>query len=372
MKENTTALNSDRALSDPRLPGTKDLIFGPDELGEGFGTHFLEMGRDPDGETPVRCALIRYLPATAEPAEFYQRPAVLFVHGMTDYFFQRHVAEFFHQQGFAVYAIDLRKCGRAWREGQTWHHVTDQATYGEDLTIATSLITRSHASVTVVGHSTGGLNVTMWAARVRRNATDMPESGYVRLHRQIAGVVLNSPWIGLQFDALTMLVVTRVFPILAKFRPATLIPGGINPLYGKTLHVSQRGEWDYNLELKPLAPRPKFVTWLVGVVREIRRFHTGGYPTGVPTVVLCSDTHRFTRRYSPSSHQADLILKPSQMREHAHLASPDVEIAVIPGAMHDVFLSAAPVRANALETTLEWLQRTVVPRHRELMSNRAQ
>ena len=112
-------------------PSAADLTFLPDELGEGFGQCFLELGADPDGESPIRCTLVRYCPGAADDS-FFARPAMLFVHGMTDYFFQDHVARHFHERGFAVYGIDLRKCGRSWREGQTWHHVSDQSLYDED------------------------------------------------------------------------------------------------------------------------------------------------------------------------------------------------------------------------------------------------
>ncbi|MBC2681752.1 alpha/beta fold hydrolase [Corynebacterium sp. 4HC-13] len=319
------------------------------------------MGKDPDKQSPVRCTLVQYNPeGESDDGNFYSRPALLLVHGMTDYFFQAHVAQYFHSKGYAVYGLDMRKCGRSWREGQTWHHVTDQSLYDTDLTIASTLITNSHPTVTLFGHSTGGLDVTMWSARLRRASIDMPESSAAQLYSKLAGIVLNSPWFGLQFDAATKLVVTSIFPTLGKLSPSLRLPGGINPLYGKSLHSSQQGEWNYNLELKPLAPRPKFLPWINGVVREIRELQSGKYSTGVPTLLLCSDTHSFKKgRLTEDTYTSDVILKPSQMREYAQKANKNVEVAVIKDAVHDVFLSRPHVRAEALETTAEWLERHV-------------
>ena len=51
-------------------PSAADLDFLPDELGEGFGHYFLELGADPDGESPIRCTLVRYCPDSANDSFF--------------------------------------------------------------------------------------------------------------------------------------------------------------------------------------------------------------------------------------------------------------------------------------------------------------
>ncbi|WP_225723450.1 MULTISPECIES: alpha/beta hydrolase [Corynebacterium] len=307
-----------------------ELSFEPDELGEGFERAFVELGTDPDGETPIRFTLVRYA-----PEELDGRPALFFVHGMTDYFFQAHVARYFHELGYAIYGVDLRKCGRSWRPGQTWHHVSSQSLYDAELSLTLRLLADQHPKVVAVGHSTGGLDVTMWAARLR---VQDPE-----LHARLSGVMLNSPWFALQFDPVTKAIVSHVFPILAKRAPMLRVPGGINPAYGRSLHASEHGEWDYNLEFKPLEPRPKYVSWLAGVMSEIKELQSGRYDTGVPTLLLCSDN-------------ADIILNPAQMRENAHNAHPETEVVVLPGALHDVFLSPEQVRTSALEHAARWLE----------------
>lgn len=348
-----------RALHDPSAPAVSELEFGPDELGEGFGYYYVEMGKDPDKEAPVRFTLVRYRPEADDQPDgsaWNARPAILMVHGMTDYFFHKNAAKIFTAQGYAVYGLDLRKCGRSWREGQTWHHVSSQSLYGEDLTIAASLITKTHPNLVVLGHSNGGLGVTMWAARLHRDAVDMPESPQAQLFSRLSGVILNSPWFGLQFDAITRLTINKVMPVLSRFQPNMVIKGGINPLYGLTLHTSKAGEWDYNLELKPLYARPKTISWITGVGEEIRELQTGNYSTGVPTLLLCSDKHYFGRKMDERAFTSDVILKPEQMRQFAPHANKDAEVAVIPDALHDVFLSRKPVRDHAFEVTLEWLQ----------------
>lgn len=377
-------------LSQPLGTSVHELDFEPDLLGEGYTRHTIEIGSDPDGERgPVVTTLVRYRPGAsddptrgedtagdaeagaaadaaadaADDAEWSQRPALLFVHGMTDFFFQTHVAEHFHARGFAVYAIDLRKCGRSHRDGQTWHHVTSQSIYDEDLSIAVSLLGAGHDGVIPVGHSTGGLDVTMFLSRLH-DASRRGDTARAALHGAVRAAVLNSPWLGLQFDKPTNFIIRNVFPHVAKVTPAWHVPGGINPTYGRTLHVSENGEWDYDRYYKPLLPRPKQVSWLVGVNREIEKLHSGRWSTGVPTLLLCSDGSSSGRSETDASGRevpverafvTDTILQVSQMHEAAPMVDPNCRVRVVPGAMHDVFLSRPAVRADALAATDEWL-----------------
>jgi len=57
-------------------------------------------------------------PEEAPPTEEEVRPArvLLYVHGWSDYFFQTELARYWHAQGAAFYALDLRKFGRSLQE----------------------------------------------------------------------------------------------------------------------------------------------------------------------------------------------------------------------------------------------------------------
>ena len=79
--------------------------WGPDRRLAGFETKSFAFPDDYDG--PVTATLVR-LAAPHAP-----RGAVLYVHGFIDYFFQRHLAERFAQEGYAFHAVDLRKHGRS-------------------------------------------------------------------------------------------------------------------------------------------------------------------------------------------------------------------------------------------------------------------
>ena len=72
----------------------------PDPLLAGFEA--LELGFPDDYDGAVVATLVRL------PAAEARSGAVLYVHGFSDYFFQRHMAERFAAEGYAFYALDLR------------------------------------------------------------------------------------------------------------------------------------------------------------------------------------------------------------------------------------------------------------------------
>ena len=158
----------------------------------GYWQQTFGLGPDPDGEGDLVATLVRR--GEPDPSATH---AVLLVHGFTDYFFNTELADHFAARGFAFYALDMNKCGRSWREGQTPHFTTDLARYDTELERALDLIAREpprRADVLIYGHSTGGLIVPLWLDRMRRRG-DIAR-------RHITGLVLNSPWLDLQGPAI--------------------------------------------------------------------------------------------------------------------------------------------------------------------------
>ena len=122
-----------------------------DPLLPGFEALELELAPDYDG--PVAATLVR-LPAGDAP-----RGPVLYVHGFSDYFFQRHMAERFAAEGYAFYALDLRKHGRSLLPHQHPCFCKDVAEYFDDISAALREI---GAPVLLAGHSTGGLVCSLY------------------------------------------------------------------------------------------------------------------------------------------------------------------------------------------------------------------
>ena len=323
------------------------MTWAPDILGDGYERLDLELGDDPDGEGAVEAVLVRRIVRPDETV----RGAVLYVHGFSDYFFQTGLADFFAARGLAFHALDLRKSGRARRPGQTAHYVSDLALYDDELDRSLAVVAEAHPDlpVVVVAHSTGGLIVPLWLDRRRAAGTLQP----------VTGIVLNSPWFDLQGKPVQRGPLTQAMRGLARVQPArrvATLPG----VYGATLHTSGTGEWDFDLDLKPLAGFPVTIGWLNAVRRGHAQLHRG-LDVGVPSLVLRSDASHFSTTYSDRSDRADGVLDVRQIARWAGCLGNETTIVPVPGARHDVFLSQADARDRAYEVTGDWLTRHGFP-----------
>jgi len=109
------------------------------------------------------------------------RRAVLYVHGWSDYFFQTHLAEAVESWGYDFYALDLRRYGRSLRDGQLAGYTADLAEYHQELDAAVEVIrTEGHDHVVLLGHSTGGLVVSLFA----RDRPGGAGAGLIRIRRR--------------------------------------------------------------------------------------------------------------------------------------------------------------------------------------------
>lgn len=314
-----------------------------DEL-VGFQQTTLALGPDPDGEGDLFATLVRRGGDT-EPAAH----CVLAVHGFTDYFFNTELAHHFTARGFRFYALDQHKCGRSWRSGQTPHFTTDLARYDRELERALAIITAENpgARVLVYGHSAGGLIVSLWLDRVRRRGATQQLG--------IGGLVLNSPWLDLHGPAIlrTRLTSTAI-GALSRVRKTSVIRGTGNGGYGLTLHREYHGEFDYNLQWKPLGGFPVTVGWIHAIRRGHATLHRG-LDVGVPNLILRSD-HSVRETTMPETMQrGDAVLDVSQIARWAGCIGNRSSVVPVVDAKHDVFLSLAQPRAAAYRELAGWL-----------------
>lgn len=316
----------------------------PDVLGTDYQQLTIPLGPDPDGEGDAVATLVRYTPAAA-PAP---TRAVLYVHGFTDYFFQEHLSEHLAAQGHAFYALDLRKCGRSTRPGQTPHYVSDLALYDEELNRSLRVIREETGlPVMVMAHSTGGLVTSLWLNRLQ-NAGDVRAQG-------ITGLVLNSPWFDLQGPGYYRSVGTPLMEALGKLRAFTKLPLGVSTAYGDSLYHAKSGEWDYNLDWKPLSGFAVHAGWLRAIRRGQLRLHRG-LDIGVPALILRSKATKFMRAYGPAADVSDLVLDVKQIQRWSGCLGERTNIVPIEGARHDVFLSAETPRNQAFRELDSWLR----------------
>ncbi|MCI4676390.1 alpha/beta hydrolase [Candidatus Mycolicibacterium alkanivorans] len=314
-----------------------------DDVLPGYQQTSLALGPDPDGEGDLFATLVRR--GDSAPTAH----TVLAVHGFTDYFFNTELADQFAGHGFRFYALDQHKCGRSWRDGQTPHFTTDLARYDRELERATAIITAENPGtrVLVYGHSAGGLIVSLWLDRVRRRKATAALS--------LAGLVLNSPWLDLHGPAIlrTRLTSTAI-GALSRVGKTTVVRGTGKGGYGLTLHREYHGEFEYNLQWKPLGGFPVTFGWIHAIRRGQATLHRG-LDVGMPNLILRSD-HSVRETADPATMQrGDAVLDVTQIARWAGCIGNHSTVVPIPDAKHDVFLSLAEPRAAAYRELGRWL-----------------
>ncbi|MFI2361712.1 alpha/beta hydrolase [Promicromonospora sp. NPDC019610] len=309
-----------------------------DVLGAGFDARTLHL---PGG---AEATLVRYAP---DDGPGVGRPPVLYVHGFTDYFFQRHLAEAVAGRGYPFYAVDLRGHGRsmdAWTAaGRDANMVNRLELYAQDLDAAAGVIAEDgHTGLVLLGHSTGGLITSMYAnARPDR----------------VTALVLNSPWLDLKGSWSDRTLVTQAVYVLGRVSPR-LVVSRLGEGYGRALHVTNGGEWEYDLRWKPYAGFPVRAGWLAAIRRGHRAVGRG---LSVQCPVLVCTSGRTGSDAGDIAEQlgTDVVLDVAHMHARAPRLGTSVEIAVIEGGAHDLALSPKPAREKYLTTVLDWLDATV-------------
>ena len=316
-----------------------------DDVLPGYRQTTVRLGPDPDGEGDLVATLVTR--SDARPSG----RAVLAVHGFTDYFFNTQLVDFFAERGYRTYGLDLHKCGRSWREGQTPHFTTDLSRYDRDLAAALAIIRADHPApdvkTVVYGHSTGGLVVSLWLDRLRRHG-DTAALG-------LAGLVLNSPFLDLRGPAILRTRVTSgAIGAVSKVRKTRVVRGSGNGGYGLTLHRDYDGEFDYNLQWKPVGGFPITAGWIRAVRHGQARLHRG-LDVGVPNLVLRSDHSVAESAATAELQRGDAVLDVDHIARWAGCIGNRQTIVPVPDAKHDVFLSLAGPRKSAYAELDRWL-----------------
>jgi len=317
-----------------------------DVLGAPFERLELPLGEDSEG--PVVATLVRRRRSAADLLLHAHGPLhgvdVLYVHGWSDYFFQVELAERLERLGARFHALDLRKYGRSLQPRQTPGFVDDLSTYDEDIAAALDVITAEHRRgetgrrLVPMGHSTGGLTLSLWAARY-------PE--------HVAGIILNSPWLEFQANAVGRALVTPVIKLGARRNPLAPMPAVDPGFYTRTVSSAGEGSWTYDQQWRPDRGFPLHPGWLAAVF-DGQATVEAGLGLEVPVLVMLSDKSMLQPTWDDGMARADVALNVDVVAHRALSLGSEVTVRRLHGALHDVMLSAPEVREHAYDSIARW------------------
>ncbi|MCM3779854.1 alpha/beta hydrolase [Microbacterium hydrocarbonoxydans] len=323
----------------------------PDVLGDEFEQLTLEL--DADDEGPVVATLVRALPP--EPA-WWDRLVrrrrelddvdVLYVHGWSDYFFQKRLARFWTARGARFFALDLRKYGRSLRDGQTPGYITDLATYDEDIAAALDAMGRgqdgtpSGRRLVLLGHSTGGLTLSLWAARHPKTAD---------------AVILNSPWLEFQVASARPLI-APVAELQARWAPRDVAPQVDLGFYTRAQQevADDTDPMDIDLRWRPSQTMAVHAGWFHAILVGHGAV-AAGLAIDAPVCVLLSARSAPPTRWSEVLTRVDSVLVVDDIARASLKLGSSVTVERIEGALHDVFLSRHEARDEAYARLARWV-----------------
>lgn len=318
----------------------------PDILGTGFEQLTLLLGVE-GRSGPLVATLVRSLPNRALA---WTKPLsdvdVLYVHGWSDYFFQTELARFWTSRGAHFYALDLRRYGRSIRDGQTPGYVDSLDEYDTDVEAALEAMghgadSGSRRKLVLLGHSTGGLTLTLWAARHQGRAH---------------AVVLNSPWLEFQIGAVGRQVVAPLVGMRARVDPRGTHPAVDLGYYTRAqTEVGALPIDGYREDWRPARGFATHPGWLEAVLRGHARV-SGGVEVGSPALVLLSARSASPFTWTDAATRADSVLVVDDIARMATRIGRLVTIARLDGAIHDVFLSRPEPRAEAYRVLDTWIR----------------
>ena len=319
--------------------------WAPDILGKGFEQLTLPLGEDHEGA--VVATLVRRLPRrlrlTPPPLGDVD---VLYVHGWSDYFFNRRFARFWSDRGARFYALDLRKYGRSLREGQTPGYISDLGEYDAEISAAMIAMGRDadgtgDRRLVLVGHSTGGLILSLWADRHPGAAS---------------AVVLNSPWLEFQLTAITRAAIAPVLELHSRLRPFDSWPQVDFGYYARAQAeaADPADPMDIVAEWRPERSMTVHVGWIHAIVAGHTRV-AAGLAIDAPVGVLLSARTVVPTKWSEALTTADTVLVVDDIARSSLKLGPSVTVERIEGALHDVFLSRRDARELAYARLGRWV-----------------
>nr|WP_201471230.1 alpha/beta hydrolase [Microbacterium hydrocarbonoxydans] len=324
----------------------------PDVLGDEFEQLTLQLGEDDEG--PVVATLVRALPGDRnwwDRLRARRRPLddvdVLYVHGWSDYFFQKRLARFWTTRGARFFALDLRKYGRSLRDGQTPGYITDLRAYDEDIGAALAAMGRGAQSsaparrLVLLGHSTGGLTLSLWASRHPGTAD---------------ALVLNSPWLEFQVASARPLI-APVAELQARWAPREVAPQVDLGFYTRAQQevADPDDPVDINLAWRPAQTMAVHAGWFHAILTGHAAV-AAGLAIDAPVCVLLSARSATPTRWSEDLTRTDSVLVVDDIARAALKLGPSVTVERVDGALHDVFLSRHEAREEAYRRLDRWVR----------------
>ncbi|MCH5213873.1 MAG: alpha/beta hydrolase [Muribaculaceae bacterium] len=320
----------------------KDTAWQPDIL-EGYECRFVNQGEAFDG--PCRSTIIR------KRCNLKSRRGFLYVHGFNDYFFQSEMGDRFVDSGYHFYAVDLRRYGRSRLPWQYPFNVRNQNEYFADIDSALTQMRRDGIEdITLGGHSTGGLTVTLYAAE---------KGSEIGVDR----VVTDSPFLAWNFSPFMRKVAIPTVSFFGGLFKNSKIKQSKCDGYAYSLLKEYDGYWTYNTNWKMIYSPPVTMSWIRAITKAQKRIKKRRENICVPLLVMHSSRKIDGCNFTPEFMTGDAVLDPFAIQQIGVTLGRDKDrtvVCAIDSGLHDLILSRPRPREAAYDTIFKFI-RTFTP-----------
>jgi alpha-beta hydrolase superfamily lysophospholipase len=192
----------------------------------------------------------------------------------------------------------------------------------------------------MMGHSTGGLIAALWTSR---------HPG------QVQHLILNSPWLEMHGNSIVRRAAQVMVGPLAKLRPEMVLRLPERGFYFRSISNTAEGEWPLDEKYRPPLAFPVRAGWLRAVLAghsQVAR----GLDLDIPVLVLTSAASANGMVWQESMRRSDAVLDVGIIALRAIALGRSVTLERVDGGLHDVFLSAPNVRADAYARLSRWIR----------------
>src|SRR5690606_25846429 len=124
--------------------------------------------------------------------------------------------------------------------------------------------------------------------------------------------------------------------------------------YTRSVSKDFDGEWTYDLAWRPQHGFRTTPAWLSAVFHG-QQTVARGLSIGAPVLVLLSARRTLLPRWTPEMRHTDTAIDVDGVAQRSVQLGDLVTVARLDGALHDVVLSARPVRALAYGRIAQWV-----------------